>query len=116
VIVLSGDLRRHTYRRLRRGNSIPAILMDFADPLPPFVIWTLSVPDPDGRPSSDDPIPHKLYRTRSGDLPAALTEDMEGERITVRARVTPWSNGIGGWLSHVKHDETRTTEGDDDGC
>lgn len=96
---ITGTLTCHKYARPHHhANLFASLLLDAVRPLPPHTIWTIRVDD-DTSPVGDG---YRLYRTRSGRLPKSIDPAMEGQTVTVRATLTPWSNGLGGYIANVR--------------
>lgn len=95
---ITGTLTCHRWARLR-GNgriSLGSLLADYVQPLPPMEIWTISSStetDCAGRP--------RFFKMRSNKLPNCLRREQEGEVVTVRASVTRFDNGLGGYIARV---------------
>lgn len=96
---ISGTLTCHRWARLR-GNgrtTFGSLLADYIAPLPPMEIWTIqssTEKDYAGRP--------RFFKMRSNKLPPCLTREQEGQVVTVRASVTRFDNGLGGYISRIK--------------
>ncbi len=91
-VELTGEWTCSRMARYRgRGRvTLGNLIADNIDPLPPYESWALTLPGP------------RWYRTKSGRPPKALNGTPEGSIVTVRATVTDWGNGRGGYWSNVK--------------
>jgi hypothetical protein len=99
---ITGTLTCHRYAQGHHRRSLLAsLLADLTNPLPPREIWTIDVDDPTQPARPPDGKRTIMYRTKSGRLPAALSRDMDGTTVTIKATVTPRSNGLGGYISRI---------------
>lgn len=104
TLTLEGVLTCYRYANWRspRSGLLAAMVADAVAPLPPYTIWTIhtAIPRLHGPPAYR--AEGQLFRARSGRLPGALAEVPEGATVVVKAQVTPWANGLGGYLARVR--------------
>lgn len=99
---ITGTLICYKYaRHHHKRNLLESLLLDAIKPLPPYTLWVIRVDD-ESSPIGDEAGRYRQYRTKSGRLPKSIGPASEGQTITVKARVTPWSNKLGAYLSDVK--------------
>lgn len=85
---------RKSTRSHRSKNIFTSLMLDIVAPMPSNEIWFI-------RGESEKPKFGNLflYQLRSRGLPKCLTRDMENKRVTLKAKVIPWGNGIGADIS-----------------
>lgn len=99
---LTGTLRCDRWRNLRRGNALVTVMRDIMSPLPDHELWYLHVADDTSPVKDDDGNPYRFYKARSGRLPKGIPREMENQEITIKAKVIPWDNGMGGYLERAR--------------